>query len=151
FQDFAQYWEKVHLFSVSHSQKNLYRIFLDFWKSREQDIEILHELLKFDYLLNHKAPLPKFFEMNDMQQKKKRIFEFLQKDKNIEKYLTELIGLPSKEIYKRVHFENFSIDILATLGQKKVTKKDQENILLFYFPKYKKDIFNKASIHAIEL
>lgn len=151
FEDLAQHWEKQNLFYASHSQKNLYKIFLDFWKSKEKDIKIFHEMLKFDYLLTHKAPLPKFFQINDIAQKKKRIFEFLQREENIEKYLPELIGLPPKEIYKYVQFENFSMDILASLNQKQTTKKNQENILLFHFLKGKKDISNKATVYDVEL
>ncbi len=149
FEDFSRYWEENGLFHVSHSQKSLYKIFLDFWITKDKNIEKVHEILKFDYLLSHTPPLPKFFYVNNVERKKEKIFEFLNQPENIEKYLPEFVGVSSKEIKKYIHFEKFSIDILNVLSIEKANKNTNHPTLLFYFIKDRKDIFNKAIFQQI--
>ncbi|SJZ44880.1 B12-binding domain-containing radical SAM protein [Garciella nitratireducens] len=151
FEDFSRYWKNNRLFQVSHSQKNLYKIFLDFWSTKNQEMEKIHEILKFDYLVSHKPPLPKFFYVNNIEQKKEKIFHFLNQPQNIEKYLPEFVGVPVKEIKKYVHFEAFSIDILNILSIEKRNENRNNVTLLFYFPRNKQKIFNKAVFSKIKL
>ncbi|MCR1897736.1 B12-binding domain-containing radical SAM protein [Irregularibacter muris] len=151
FEDFAIYWEEKDLYRQFHSQKYLYKILLDYCKSIFGDFSIIHELLKFDYLLTHKGPLPEFFIENIIENKKEKSFEFLKHGKNIEKYLPEYINNTPKEIYKNVHFELFDREILQLLKIKKGLLPTEELILMFHFPKEPREINQKSLYDWVNL
>ena len=46
-----------------------------------------------------------------MSKHKERIFEFLDNDENIKKYLPEYLNVPAKKIIRDVHFEPFNFDV----------------------------------------
>ena len=153
FEHFSQFWEERNLFNISHSQKNLYKIFRDFLiYYHGEDIHILMDLLKFDYLLTHKGPLPDFLEgYSSKRNKKEKIFDFLKEPENIAKYLPEFIGRTSKDIYKHVHFEEFNGRIGNFIGIEGKSNALESFTLVFYFPKQRINIINKAIYKKIIL
>jgi radical SAM superfamily enzyme YgiQ (UPF0313 family) len=152
FENFSRFWEESDLFNKSHSQKNLYKIFMDYLKvSHNKNIKILFDLLKLDYLLSHKAPLPDFFINKTIKNNKEKSFEFLKQSDNVAKYLPEFKGQSAKEIYKHVYFEEFNKDILDIIGIKNQEDNKDTCTLLFYFPKQQNEIFNKALFHRVTL
>ena len=152
FESFSRFWEENNLFNKSHSQKKLYKIFIDYVKDKHiNNYKILFELLKFDYLLSHRAPLPDFLIHASIKNYKEKSFEFLKDKDNIVKYLPEFLGQSAKKIYKHVHFEEFSIDFFEILSNEHEDINQNGGTLLFYFPKKQINIFNKALFYRVIL
>ncbi len=66
FEDLLEYWEGKQYHTISHSRDSLYHILFDFYKERSfKDLNILNEIIKYDYAYNNKNPnIPSFFRKN---------------------------------------------------------------------------------------
>lgn len=153
FEHFSKYWQDENLFRKSHSQKNLYKIFKDYLSlNHSGDMDILFELLKLDYLVSHKGPLPEFLKNNNFHKNNKaKIFQFLKQANNIEKYFPEFTGKAPKEIYKHVYFEEFNGEIGKVIGIDEKNNALESLILTFYFPKQRINIKDKALFKKVIL
>lgn len=150
FRDFALFWEEKNLFLQPHSQKQLYKIFLDYWETKNKDCHIIHEILKFDYLLSNNSPMPTCFTEHPIKFKKEKSFEFVKVKDNVEKYFPEFIDKSPKEIYKRIHFELFNTNILEIVKHENNFIKDEKQIILFYFPEKQMGIYPRAKHYKIQ-
>lgn len=111
--------EKGHL-DRPLASRELYKILMNFMKVyinnygySLEEMEIINELLKFDYLSSdNTSNLPEDLYRISSDGFKDKCFEFLKNEANIKEYLPQYEGIPAKQVYKRVHFETFSYDVL---------------------------------------
>jgi len=80
-----------------------------------EGLSAANEFMKLDFLASDSSGCLPPVLIRDLPDGFRDIcFGFLKDRRNIERYLPEFTGLPAKEIYKKVHFEPFSIDITQT-------------------------------------
>lgn len=106
------------------SSRELYGILSDFASGflTAEQYRICHELLKLDFLSSHNTgSLPDGLSRTEDEGFRNRCFEFLKNEDNVSSFLPEMVGMPAKQIFKRVHFENFLLDVTAP---------DPENVLM---------------------
>ena len=119
FETIYNYFEENKLFEKSISLENYYEIIPEIF-----DFEGIDDYVRADRLTNKKARLS--YESD--KEFKEQCFEFLKKEKNLEKYIPEFSGLPARKIYKHLRFEKLFGEVyLYNVNQsllKKVEKDD---------------------------
>lgn len=115
FEGLWRYWENKGYHHRAHNKMMLYETLLNFFiEQRHQPIEVFKEVLKLDYLKNTRSPsIPAFLHRNVLADFKNKCHQFLQREENIAQYLPQFSGMTAKQIIKRVHFEQFTYDVLA--------------------------------------
>lgn len=94
FEKVYDYFEKKNLFERSLPLEFYYEVLPEIF-----DFDGIGDYVRADRLTNKKAKLSYENEF------KEQCFEFLKKEKNLEKYLPEFIGMPARKIYPRLRFE----------------------------------------------
>lgn len=106
------------------------------------DASLLSQYLKLDYCL-HQRPKrhPDWFPGPDAAPLRQRALLFLDQEENRARYLPEDPGTDSKLLYKLVHFEPFSVDVLngSTIPV----------VLLFDYRR--KDLLGNAKVQSVTL
>lgn len=117
YRDFSAYWVRQGHHSHSHNPKFLYRVLYEYSLTKENlNVPLVRELLKFDYLYTSKAvELPDYFESVDSKELTDRKYSFFNDRENIEKYLSNLANLSSKQIFRLAHIEVFEYDFIRIL------------------------------------
>jgi hypothetical protein len=129
FMELAKYWDLKKVNHVSHKSDALFSIIYEFAKySNVCDMDLLGELIQFDYFRIGKRKDLSWYNSLDAKMIREKSHTFLQKDSNVEKYLPNLLGIAAKNIIKKVHFANFKYDI-KTLNYENYKK--EEVIYLF--------------------
>lgn len=112
FSSLAKYWDEEQINHVSHKSDALFTILYDFAKqSMMCDIDLLSDLLQFDYLrIGKRKELPWY---NGLESKaiREKSHAFLQNEENLKVYLEDFLGSTAKSIIKKVHFASFNYDI----------------------------------------
>ncbi len=152
YMDLGKYWEMKGHHHHAHGRNALYEVLLDFYKEKKWDeMAFFRELLKLDYLKQGKSAVPQFFYPIDDESFRNRAHHFLQREKNVKKYLPQFEGLPAKQIIKKVHFESFQYDVLSSfeeLGEGPI-KKESTTLLFDYELEHK--VFTKSRVYKIDL
>ena len=119
FETIYEYFEKNGLFERSLSLEYYYEVIPEIF-----GIEEICDYVRADRLTNKKAKL----SYENEKEFKEQCFEFLKKEKNLEKYLPEFTGMPARKIYPRLRFEKLFGEIyLYNVNQsllKKIEKGD---------------------------
>lgn len=116
FEAFSAYWEARRLHQIAHRLPALYRHLYDFVGTRPATLEnlpLLRELLRFDYLLleRHAEP-PEWLNGRERSADGRRLVHVLLHDQELlARYLPDLAGLPIKEIARRIRVESFAFDL----------------------------------------
>jgi len=121
FKQLASYWDKRGYFDNGVSKDKTYEILKEFLIEKGFDELMTLNVMKMDYLLSNKWPLPVF--LPHVGPTKEESFEMFKSQEFLQKHLPSYSGVPAKEIYKKVHLETF----LTPRGQKRTG--------LFYKPK----------------
>lgn len=113
------------------SSRELYTLLFDYANTLESfNLNLFKELMKLDFLSSdssgHLPESVKRIESTDFQEK---CFGFLKDNNMIEKYLPDFIGVPAKQIFKKVHFEVFSLNVFDK------SKNDKPIVILFDYSK----------------
>ncbi|TCO73618.1 B12-binding domain-containing radical SAM protein [Marinisporobacter balticus] len=148
----ADFWEKKGYHHVSHGKAKMYEILLKFYDSNQwKNKEVFCEILKFDYLMQGKGTVPKYFSHVHMEDFNQRIHNFLHEEENIEKYLPKYKGILAKQMIKEIHFENFQYDIVALISDPnaKAAIKRSNTVLFDYNLDYK--VFVNAKYHKVSI
>ncbi|MDS1030326.1 B12-binding domain-containing radical SAM protein [Bacillota bacterium LX-D] len=112
YEDLSNYWEHNGLYSLAHSQKELYKILLTFYQNMElPHVHVFIEVLKLDYLCHVKSIVPDFLHGVDDPHFKNKCYEFLRVPEHIQHYLPHYSSLSAKQIAKKVHFEHFNYNV----------------------------------------
>ncbi|MBF7095541.1 B12-binding domain-containing radical SAM protein [Alkalibacter mobilis] len=107
FRDLARHWDEKGYFNNGVSKDKTYEIFKDFLAIKGYNENLTDNLLRMDYLISAKWPLPIFLKKGTFN--KETAFEMLKEQEFVEYYIPEFTGMTPKEIYKRVHFEDFEL------------------------------------------
>ena len=132
FESFGEFWEKNEYHKVSHARLALYEKLYEFMISvRADESPLILSLIKYDFLLNNKtAVLPPFLRNPEQDNLNNIRHDFLQDERNIEKYLPEYKGQPVKKILTNIHLEWFDYDM--------TNKKENKTLYLFSYNSDKK-------------
>lgn len=92
--------------------KELYGLLAEFAASTGAvDADALKEFLRLDYLgTDGSGSLPQGLYRPAASDFRDKCFSFLRREGNVRNCIPALAGLPAKEIYKKVHFDLFSLD-----------------------------------------
>lgn len=152
FNELAEYWAQKGLYRIRHSSKKLYVLLYNFMvESVGAPIPVVNELLKLDYLLKERAlVLPDPLKKIEIPGFKQRCYDFLNNTDNLEKYLPDYQHLPSKNIFKLVHFEVFDTRGLNVLDEYKEVRDRDRLVLLFDYQNGDK-ICGKARVEIVEI
>ncbi|HEY9061224.1 MAG TPA: B12-binding domain-containing radical SAM protein [Pseudobacteroides sp.] len=114
FDDLSRYWKSNGFFDRSISGRELYTILISYLRHMAYfDVARANELLKLDFLsAENTNNLPKEITRSSDPISNEEIFAFLKKDENIKKYLPHLEDVQPKNIFKQIHVESFSIDVI---------------------------------------
>ncbi|MBM7616385.1 B12-binding domain-containing radical SAM protein [Alkaliphilus hydrothermalis] len=147
FEELWKHWEKNGYHHTSHGKNKLYGILLDFYEEKHfQRLQVFKEVLKFDFLKNTRtSSIPSFLNRQQEDNFKNSCHEFLQQEANVAKYLPNYGNIPAKQIIKKVHFENFSYNVVELeVTPTRLNEVDQDQtIVLFDY-----DLSNKAIDHS---
>jgi len=130
FETAFEFYRAFHIFYVKEglngrnlSSRELYSAFVKFAHNFD-NFEIANELIKLDYLASDNSRnYPEGIINYKEHGFKEKCFEFLKVYSNIDNYLPQYKGVPPKEIYKKVHFEVFKIDVSKVQGKKDFQKR----------------------------
>lgn len=116
FEAFSAYWEARRLHQIAHRLPALYRHLYDFAGTRPailENLPLLRELLRFDYLLLERfAEPPEWLTGRERNADGRRPEHVLLHDQELlARYLPDLAGLPIKEIARRIRVESFTFDL----------------------------------------
>jgi radical SAM superfamily enzyme YgiQ (UPF0313 family) len=117
--------------------REMYAIFDSFAATCMNDAErgAMRELLRLDFLASdHSGTLPDFMENRTSQMFKDNCFEYL-RETDIAALIPEAAGMTSKQIFKKVQFDIFKIDLPDTLSEEftAVYSKDISNTYMFNY------------------
>lgn len=114
YEDYLDYWQSKGFHRISHSRNRLYEILMDFCKYKQfLDIKIIIEVLKYDYIYNHKSPnIPKFFNRQEVMFIQKNKHDILKDESILTDYLPDYKDMATKRIINKIHIEKFEIDII---------------------------------------
>ncbi len=129
----AGYWEEKGLHRSRHSLKNMYALLYDYLTGHLGLPSLtVNEIMKLDFLLRERAlVLPRPLKKLEFLHFKQRCYDFLNNTENLEKYLPGYRHLPSKNIYKMVHFEVFDPRGLKALDEYRDMEGRDKIVLLF--------------------
>ena len=96
FEKIYDYYLENKLFEKAVSLEKRYEVLTEIFK-----FDGFCEFVKADRFTNPKAKTP----YEACEEFKKKCFEFLKKEENLTKYLPEFIGMPARNIYKKLRFE----------------------------------------------
>lgn len=130
FDEMADFWHLNGYFRYSHSFIWYYEALLQYADTLNYiDRDLFRDLLRFDYV-RHQRPgrYPEGLEVVIDNQITNQIHEFLKKEQNIVKYLTNYTGQSVKQILRRVHPEvfNYRLDLEGEASYVK-----EQSIILF--------------------
>ncbi|MCR4434866.1 MAG: B12-binding domain-containing radical SAM protein [Clostridiales bacterium] len=114
YRSFALFGLKTGYFGRSVSGRDLYTVLLEFAESftPEEVHRQINDLIKLDFLSSdNSSNLPAGVKRNNEPNFKERCFEFLKDEENIRFYLPDYVGIPPKQIFKKVRFQVFDHDV----------------------------------------
>lgn len=109
YDDFAQYWNTYNLFHFNHKKEALVTILKEYINySHPEYSEQINDLLKYDYLINHKAHIMPYSIDVFNKEESSKLLQILTKDENfIESYLNNLRLKSPRELRKNMSIEYF--------------------------------------------
>lgn len=147
YEDFSTYWEENNYHTISHSHNKLYRILFEYFNERiSKNLDVLNELIKYDYIFNNNSSIPEFIKVYDEERIKKGRHTFLKEDKNLEKYLPSYTGIPVKKIVKHISIIKFKFDILNFIDSFNIDNINWQEKLLLFDHKGKNKVFTKSEV-----
>jgi anaerobic magnesium-protoporphyrin IX monomethyl ester cyclase len=133
FQDFGQYWDEKGWVRIGHQLEDLFLRLSSFLLStKHQNLEVIHSLMKVDYLQNQKyKPRKPWWE--DTMLKNDRTYFYHQLLENPSLLGKEYVNLnlQEKDLFKHTVIELISFDLqhYIQLGE----MKEEQSLLLAYF------------------
>lgn len=133
FEDFAKWWKERELDQKAHKNKDLYQYLLNFYQSRNDNVLLIRNLLKYDLLLGERmVELPEWAG-GFSPELKKISYRFWQKSENRERYLSEWAGLEPREIQRRVLFAEFDLNPQAVFEKPLAQVTFEPRLILFVY------------------
>jgi radical SAM superfamily enzyme YgiQ (UPF0313 family) len=151
FKGFADYWDKNEYFQYSHSNISLYEYLSDYSNTLGLvDKELFRQLLCFDFVRHEKpGKYPQGLETpSDLRKKyNSQLFNFLQLEENLERYLPEWKGYTAKQIMRWVHVEVFDYQLHRSND---VMYSKERTVILFDY-KHRQGVKNQSIVTEINI
>lgn len=132
FHDFYCYNLDKGYMDPGMAAKELYAVLLEYVAAfaSPDGLHAAAEFMKLDFLASDKSGcLPPAFKRLTYEGFHDKCFAFLKNTGNLEHYLPDFIGIPAKQIFKRVHFE------LLCLDDKIIFNPNEPAVFLFNYDK----------------
>jgi radical SAM superfamily enzyme YgiQ (UPF0313 family) len=154
YESFYSYGFKNGCNSNQTGIREMYALFDGFASTCMDDTKkaVMRELLRLDFLASdHSGTLPDFLESRTSQIFKDDCFEFL-RGSDISAIIPEADGMTSKQVYKKVHFEIFHIDLPDVLSDELnvVYNKEYRNVIVFNYMSRDK-VSGRYQFHKIDI
>lgn len=108
YEDLSVYWDKKGLDKVSHSRNKLYEILFEFIETREYDLAILENLIKYDYIVNNRSG--NFSKkLNKVSISQNIVHEILKMEEFLNELPQEYSNKATKKLLKNIEIERFKI------------------------------------------
>lgn len=141
YEEFANYWQQNNLFSIGHKRETLYTHFINFIKLYyPAKKEFLNELLKYDYLLNHRSNLPAGLLSNNPEDINDKLYSLLNNPEFLNKNLNDIDFKSRRELRKNLHLEYFTVDPHTFMNL------DKPVYILFVYNAQKKRVYKTIRI-----
>lgn len=129
FQDFGSYWERMSWSRIGHQLEDLFKRLDEFLTSHQvADIEVVRDLMKYDYLSRHKyKPRKPWWEQALSKQERSSYYQSILENPD----LLNGIELDEKDLFKHTLIEPVSFDIHQYLLNGNLVKKPM--LLFVYF------------------
>ena len=112
------YFHKINGYMEMHAGiRDLYAIFDSFSSAnmKNEGRAVLRELLRLDFLTSdNTGTLPDFMDRRSTPGFNDKCYDYLRNSNNITLFMPEAVGMPAKQLFKRVHFEQFHLGIEPT-------------------------------------
>lgn len=133
FQEFGTYWENQGWARIGHQLEDLFKRLDQFFKYRNtNDIEIIEDLMKYDYLKRQKyKPRKPWWEQTLTKQQRSIIYRQIIENPDIFGPVFKELNLQEKDLYKLTTLEDLHFDLEEYLATGNVVTGDY--ILLSYF------------------
>lgn len=141
FEELACYWQARYLFAQGHKKELYYQYLLEFVReSHEGHLEIINELLKYDYLMNNRHRLPQCFSSCNPDYANQELYDYIKDEDFRCLYLADKRDQSNREIRKNMHLEYFRYD-----PESAELKPDLIKIIFIYDP-VKKKVVRKIKV-----
>ncbi len=147
FQDFGSYWENRGWSRIGHQLEDLFKRLDEFLTGcHVTDIEVIHDLMKYDYLSRHKyKPRKPWWEQTLSKQERSTYYQSILENPS----LLNGIELDEKDLFKHTLIEPVSFDIHQYLLNGNLIKKPM--LLFVYFnPLAEKPVLLTLELNANE-
>lgn len=115
FQELMEFWKEKDFHHRPHKDTALYQFLLEFYQEKMgPDLKIFREYLKFDFLRTIRTTvLPDWLNEVEVDDYKERVYQFVNNEEQIRKYLPHLQNLTHRQIMRRILIQPFAFDLLA--------------------------------------
>ncbi|MBN2259517.1 MAG: DUF4080 domain-containing protein [Clostridiales bacterium] len=119
YKGFQQFWNRKNLFDNKHQLIDLFIFLFQFMESKEDvDLDLLKELMKFDYFKKNRYKELEFFGKLDLDMAKQDIHDMLKNSDFISEKMPQFKGEKAKDILKSIQIMNFEYDVFNKTYQK---------------------------------
>lgn len=115
FKELKNLWEEKEYHHRPHKDASLYQFLLEFYREKmKEDINLFREYLKFDYLRTIRTTvLPDWLNEVEVEDYKERVFQFVNDEEQINRYLPHLKEFSQRQIMRRILIQPFAFDLFA--------------------------------------
>ena len=150
FEDLLTFWEGKEYHTISHSRNRLYGILLEFCNDRDfADLKIANEILKYDYIHNHKNPnIPEEIERVDVDFIRRNKHDILKDEELLDSILIHYKGKATKKIINQIHIERFEFQLMELFKNGYIFENwmAQNSYILF---EYGEGVINGCAVYDI--
>jgi radical SAM superfamily enzyme YgiQ (UPF0313 family) len=141
FEDFARCWQIQGLFDLGHTKESYYKFIIEFIQTHHPDqAEIINDLLKYDYIMNHRTRLPDCLWSYNPSDVNQEIYGYIKDDHFRKLHLADKVAQSPREIRKNMHLEYFRYDPETALYSQKLLK------MIFVYDPVKKRVARKIRL-----
>ncbi|MCG8643242.1 MAG: DUF4080 domain-containing protein, partial [Desulfobacterales bacterium] len=152
FKELKDFWEEDGFQHAPKKDAVLYKFLLNFFQNRfKEDISILQEYLKFDFLRNFRmSTLPEWLYSVNIENYKNRCYQFVNDPDNLKRYLPHYSNLEARSILRKILIIPFRFDLLATRAKEDLKRINFQPIFILFDYDNRDPIFKQAHYQRIE-
>ncbi|MGG3563439.1 DUF4080 domain-containing protein [Neobacillus rhizosphaerae] len=133
FQEFGSYWDERGWSRIGHQLEDLFRRLYSFLEQKEvKNLDVVADLMKYDYLINHKyKPRKPWWEASYDKNKRTELYKKFVENPNLLGKEFINLNLEEKELFKHTMLEEISFNLTGYIATGEIKK--QPSCLLAYF------------------
>jgi anaerobic magnesium-protoporphyrin IX monomethyl ester cyclase len=145
FQEFGTYWENQGWERIGHQLEDLFKRLHQFFKNQSAaNLEIIEDLMKYDYLKRQKyKPRKPWWEQTLTKQQRSFIYRQILDNPDLFGIEFKKLNLNEKDLYKLTILEDLHFDLAGYLASGNVVKGDYIMVTYFDPEKAKSQIFTQ--------